>query len=58
MVGRPSCDQNRLFFEFELDAAVWGERLVRHVDAVRDLGRLRGELPGIVALEDLLGSCP
>ncbi len=44
MMGRLSCDQNRLFYEFDLDEVVPAEHLVRRIDRVLDLSWLRGEL--------------
>ena len=44
MMGRLSWDQNRLFYEFDLDEVVPAEHLVRRIDRVLDLSWLRGEL--------------
>ena len=44
MMGRLSGDQDRLFYEFDLDEAVPSEHLVRRIDGVLDLSWLHGEL--------------
>jgi len=43
-MGRLSGDQDRLFYEFDLDDVVPQEHLVRRIDRVLDLGWLHGEL--------------
>ncbi len=37
MMGRLSCDQDRSFYEFDLDEVVPAEHLVRRIDQVLDL---------------------
>nr|NIS44263.1 IS1182 family transposase [Desulfuromonadales bacterium] len=44
MMGRLAGDQDRLFYEFHLDAVVPGDHLVRRIDRVLDLSWLRAEL--------------
>jgi transposase len=44
MMGRAERDQDRLFYEFQLDKVVPRDHLVRKIDAVLDLGWLRAEL--------------
>ena len=43
-MGRLSGDQDRLFYEFDLDAVVPADHLVRRIDGVLDLSWLHGEL--------------
>ena len=44
MMGRLVGDRDRLFYEFDLDAVVLGDRLVRRIDGVLDLSWRHGEL--------------
>ena len=44
MMGRQRGDQDRLFYDVSLDGLVPADHLVRRIDAVLDLGWLRGEL--------------
>ncbi len=44
MMGEPVGRQDRLFYEFDLDEMVPGDHLLRKIDAVLDLGWLRGEM--------------
>ena len=44
MMGAPVGQQDRLFYEFDLEAMVPEEHLLRRIDAVLDLSWLRGEL--------------
>ena len=44
MMGRLSTDQGEFFYDFNLDDHVPGVHLLRCIDAVLDLGWLRGEL--------------
>ena len=44
MMGRLAGDQDRLFYEFHLDAVVPADHLVRRIDRVLDLSWLRAEL--------------
>ena len=44
MLGSRQGNQDRLFYEFDLDEVVPGDHLLRRIDAVLDLDWLRGEL--------------
>jgi transposase len=44
MLGSRQDNQDRLFYEFDLDEVVPGDHLLRRIDAVLDLDWLRGEL--------------
>ena len=44
MMGEPVGRQERLFYEFDLEEMVPGDHLLRKIDAILDLGRLRGEM--------------
>ncbi len=44
MMGAPVGRQDRLFYEFDLEEMVPADHLLRRIDAVLDLGWLRGEL--------------
>ncbi len=44
MMGEPVGRQDRLFYEFDLEAIVPASHLLRRIDAVLELSWLRGEL--------------
>jgi len=44
MMGEPVGQQDRLFYEFDLEEVVPDDHLLRKIDAVLDLSWLRGEL--------------
>ena len=44
MMGEPVGRQDRLFYEFDLEAMVPGDHLLRRIDAALDLSWLRGEM--------------
>jgi len=44
MMGRQDADQRRFFYDFCLDEHVPGDHLLRHIDAVLDLGEVRAQL--------------
>jgi transposase len=44
MMGEPVGQQDRLFYEFDLEDVIPGDHLLRKIDAVLDLSWLRGEL--------------
>ncbi len=44
MMGEPVGRQDRLFYEFDLEAMVPGDHLLRRIDVVLDLSWLRSEL--------------
>ena len=44
MMGEPVGRQDRLFYEFDLEAMVPGDHLLRRIDAVLELSWLRSEL--------------
>jgi len=44
MMGEPVGRQDRLFYEFDLEAMVPGDHLLRRIDAALDVSWLRGEM--------------
>ena len=50
MMGRQRGDQDRLFYDVSLDGLVPADHLVRRIDAVLDLGWLRGDWHLIIAI--------
>ena len=71
MMGRLADDQGKFFYDFDLDDHVPADHLLRRIDAVLDLGWLRGALsphyshtgrpsvdPELMIRTLLVGDCP
>jgi len=54
MMGEPVGRQERLFYAFDLEEIVAGDHLLRKIDALLDLGWLRGKMKPHYSLFEVL----